>query len=1498
MAETVEENTPDNKSPLSQEKVSVPADNLVNYVKTQQTTTPVNERVNSEVAGDYQKGAKPTPADFSTEAHVNAVSDFFKNTADWAPDKLAYSKPFTYGAGWRNMNFDRYYASSGFKKLGFDPYADNEAVYNKNTSSWVDMNRALPQIAKGAWLGFKGMLTPWSTDEDADKQQKMFAIGSSSRGGVSGFVTNLGLNAGYTLGIIGEAVGEEALLTAATIGSLGTASEATLPFMGAEAARAGSRIYEGWKGLNSVKKAFDAVKTANDARKLYELAKTGTKAVAKWLLPAETATFTYDALKGLNGIDKLSTYAKIHKGVGSFVRDLREIKAVASESELEGGSVQTERNEELIHKFFEKNGRLPDEDESQKIFESAKESGQLTAWSNMPLIYLSNKFVLDNALKGFKPLKALFREEGELPGTIIKDQAAKAAGEGPYKAVSSFSLAAIKSGIKPYNLLKGSLRYGTANLAEALQESAQEVVSSAYKNYYDKVYEDPELAGSHSLASSFAKGMNDQFTSQGFDTFASGFFMGGLIQGPQKVLFEKIPQAFHKITNPQQYQEYKQAKDKYINSVLEAMNDVELRPSKYVNAIHENFVNQKRAATSLTETEQDADRKAHKDAQDEAIFDHVYTLLRSGHEHILTDQIKNLKELKPNELAEAFNRDVDDHDSENKPLNDKLQSFEDKVGYLKKRYETIEKQFPNPFDPKKINQERDSAAYENEARNKNVFDFYKKQILFSHYTFDRTLERMRDITADISASKPLEKASLTDVSLLFDLPSMGEEIKSLKTELSAYNQSPEISTKKIANQKREKLESLQDLQDSIHGYMTALKLRSSAEVKAGAKDQAELKAKMTPGTRVITKKGENLKIKGVHKDGQRLILENKKLYNFKSLTLAKESKVEGFNMDGFVSEHLSILKDSFDSYMRHLAHASNDHVIDSKINSAFDKLKDYYALQHESFQMASAINALTNPERSHEIFGRYVEAKKILDAQRLEKLKKALEVFMQKMEHNDLLNALYKIGVYFDPSEIDSFINDNKIPDAFYDAVTSGKIEKSSDKFKEIEKVLEKYNKIVRPDVVDKIEKEKVQKEKELLKSKQTPTGIIYISRHGSNSDDAEGVVSGSTAPPLSEEGKAEVRKELKAITDENVQKVISSPVVRAKESGEIIAKNKKAELVTDDRLFPWNVGDEQTGFAKTPDEDWDKLSAWFANNPTEKVYAGVDVDNEGVKLSEKYAGHSMLESFDELKTRVIPAIKDIVNNSPDDTAVVTHSNITQLIKAYAENGKVNNDNLNQLFVTSPPLRNGELLPLERNEISPLPAAAIVVEQSKEVPFDLVNKLENITNGEELKNFEKEIISKLANYKEANKLGLDADAIGLLIERKKQELATLFNYDDVKVGNVLAMVDPRYDLMIVLSKTAREIKLRKVGEETGPVLVVRKSTLHRDVKYKYSGEMDTTKGGPSTVSAEESKISDVSIDNIKDLSEDEEALKEAETNAVNKTPEQLKQDLIDKLGCK
>ena len=601
------------------------------------------------------------------------ASQSFQGTGRGTPGGGSWQNPIVFGM--RSANADRYWNHPNFKELGFHPFQDNETYYNKNSTWWDDMTRARgvygsmfgPAFTSN-WRAIKDFFQGNSYEMDmkgAIAMEDAMRIGSSSRGGVGGFVNDLFLNSAYTTGIVSNIFAEEVLLSLGTvmtgfatggIQAMRTAGHAKTLFnlsdkIGDMSRTVGNYSTDFLRNIGEIEYARD----------FYNWSKGSTflPRSARWLARGIAPETTYAMSKinsTKNTVENMGNLAKIGKGFGGFYRDARNLSLAWAESKLEGGLLELEKREQYYLELLQENGGAPlTKEQWESIEYTAKATGLSAAWKNFPIIWLSNKFVLDGALRGFKPLGRMLDETMEgAGGRILRGQVSGKemfydAGTGLKKVWN----AGWRGNARQFGA--AALRYSTANFAEGFQELAQEAVAEGTGNYYDGLFSealstaiDLDIAAIESARkrSTWADVMastkaGTQGESVNFHTFMSGFLMGGMVQPFQAVLFKHMPNIYRKFAKPEEYANYQKQKEKFVKNSVDVLNEMWDNPRKYFDITKLDALNQRMLNTEMLEASYLNDIMAFKDAKDQSIFSKLYTMVRLGKSEQFSQHIKN-----------------------------------------------------------------------------------------------------------------------------------------------------------------------------------------------------------------------------------------------------------------------------------------------------------------------------------------------------------------------------------------------------------------------------------------------------------------------------------------------------------------------------------------------------------------------------------------------------------------------------------------------------------------------------------------------------------------------------------------------------------------------------------------------------------------------------------------------------------------------------------------
>lgn len=876
----------------------------------------------------------------------------------------------TFGADMDHHQFERYYNSPKFKELGFNPYVDNEAKYNGASSFTDDFRRTWGQWQTLVGLGARDAFSfgPASDTKFAKDFEKAMAIGTSNRGGMGGFVNNLFLNSGYTFGIMGEIIAEEVALWGATALTGGATGELALTRTAENAGRLFSGLFkaEEWvKKANKVTQALDKLADVNTARQVFSGLGAGAIGTGKFIAK-NTAGETVNFLSNFNNLENLSGVAKTVQGFGAMYRDVRNVRLAYGESALEGGMVENEMIENLYDEFVSKNGREPDRNEAAKIKTTAKTAALTTTWANLPTIYLSNQIVLGSMMKSFSPLKRFIPiAENQFGRTMLTKQGIEVVEKG-FKS-------AAKGLIQPRTYGKFALDYLSANLAEGLQESAQEVISGTNKQYYRNLYSGNTRGGYYNA---IANNIEKQFSSEGLEIFASGFFMGGIVGSAGAVAGgakETALKFFDK-----NYAAKKDAALKEMNRKAKVLDDYYKDPLKYNDKHLNNLSEQKVIQDKMAEAESKGDSHAFHTLKNRAKANQLWTVLEAGMEDTFVQRFKELTNLNDEELLKAVPNSGDAAQTRAD-----LQFMGSKMGEFKKTYDFVKKELPNDFKP--WNFKQGSDEYGIEAQAYSVFEAAQKDLIFMADGVKNTLKRMNGIMGEAVNDVGVAGVTATDLTTLFNQGDLALEMGTLRQEIKSFGEEDLVTpeAKKLKKDKEVKLKYLEEFNDAIFDVITEL----------------------TPTEADINK------------------------------AIGTDSKDIVFTKENFIKA--TTYSRAMSAYKNYVKSRAKGPISDKNVENAFEKMVDYYKLDMEHNNFNQSVNTLINPKSFYEYAARKKEVMDVEYKDRMIRITEAMQNYEKSMHKNDLLQELYKSGVFFNIEEWDALEKEGKMPKRLYK--TTGK---------------------------------------------------------------------------------------------------------------------------------------------------------------------------------------------------------------------------------------------------------------------------------------------------------------------------------------------------------------------------------------------------------------------------------------------------------------------------
>ena len=150
---------------------------------------------------------------------------------------------------------------------------------------------------------------------------------------------------------------------------------------------------------------------------------------------------------------------------------------------------------------------------------------------------------------------------------------------------------------------------------------------------------------------------------------------------------------------------------------------------------------------------------------------------------------------------------------------------------------------------------------------------------------------------------------------------------------------------------------------------------------------------------------------------------------------------------------------------------------------------------------------------------------------------------------------------------------------------------------------------------------------------------MIYVIRHGQTDWNLKKVIMGSKDIPLNEEGIRQANATKELLNGVDIDLIITSPLLRARQTTEII-NDKNVEVIVDPRIRERCLGDlEGKDYSNYPDDIWDI----------------------NVNTSE----HNV-ETMEEFKARIFEFIEEVLDKYKDRNILISaHGGVSALLNAY-----------------------------------------------------------------------------------------------------------------------------------------------------------------------------------------------------------------------------------------
>lgn len=980
MADTISTSPEQEITPQSNIDYQIPTNN---FDPRPQAIDVYDKVVGNPLVGS-NPGAKINPSQDSSN-FIKASNDYTKSLFSSAPAVETKAsdlmKPYTYNGDYDGANFARYYNSAPAKELGFNPYRDNESLYNNNMTTGDEFTRAASQWPSLISTGFMSGVRSWGTMftdplapdvKGAEEMQRAMAIGSANRGGAGSFFINTALNSGYTIGIGAEMLVETLAIAGATAVTGGLDAEVTLPLWMTRMAGGAAKVTKGAELVSELKN----MSKVGQFKSFWDANKYGKAlgVVGKTLNPLEhTWEVGKDIAQGTNALkyaDKaggtINRFAQFSKNFGEFAKDMVLIKAGVSEAQLEAGMVQIDVTKDLISKYKEEHdGIEPTGIALAEIENLAKEEAHRTALWNLPAIMWSNKFMYETMFAPFE--KTAKKGMANLAEDILFKEgkgftAVKAGLVGKVQKLGAGIKTAEGWGKFGYNYLK-------MNAPEGIQENIQEAISSGAKSHALAKYNNPDRGAYEGYMSHFLNGAKSQFSAQGAETFAGGFVMGAMAQPFMAAPIWAGESVWNKTVNKGKHQEYQAQRATQLAQSEKVLNEFYKDPGKYFAPDMVNALVQGHLQKEFTNANMNNDRKTAEDAKSLSKFEHLYTALSTGKFDILMDKFKTFKDLDSKAAADAFH--VADGAQALKMLDDVVERGQK----LKSTYEDVSSSYPNPFDP--LSYKKGTEEYFAQQNAHTAWEEAKKNLIFAKTEFENHSKRIEGLAETLIGKRnPIKNANAQDLLTLMDRNQIKYTINGLILDIKNTDATTPEGRKVIAEKTKRK------------EYLIAL----GSDFDTFSKVQDPSLGERTHAKKAIDKN----------------------------------------------------IKQNFKGYINHIAGTTGDMVFDDQLEHALGLIRDNYNLRDERASLVSSINILNNPKGFLNLHRSIAEVNTEIEKNKNASIKAHLGQFANNKQMNNAINDLYKTAGVFLTKKYRDYLKETldndgviELPKSYIDAETA-----------------------------------------------------------------------------------------------------------------------------------------------------------------------------------------------------------------------------------------------------------------------------------------------------------------------------------------------------------------------------------------------------------------------------------------------------------------------------
>jgi len=938
-----------------------------------------------------------------------------KSTANMS-DTQVYSKPYMYDASPSGAHKARYkaYGQETYDRIGFNPEVNNEEIFNANTSMFDDFvrmgtNAFLPMAWNGITANPKSyaQLFQGNIGQDLDaseKYEEWNAIGMSTKGGLGGFFNNTLNSLAYSAGIMLEAALEYAAIGAiegAIVGPEGSVAGGLLG--GAAGAIKGlasvpKNLYNmgkyGGKMLTNLKN----LENYTAAKNLFVQASKGT---VDFINPINNTTTAFAEASNLSGL------ARTAKTSAGFFRDVIGMNMALSEGRLEGGFVENNVYTKLYDEYWKKNGKAPDNVTQGRMKQRARIAGAQDTYKNAALVFWSNKFAFPNLVKGnlFAGKSGVVRSVGKEFDIFFNagKKGVQGIKEGAYEVIDFNFKNALKGFFKPATFGNATLNYFKTNLVEGGQEVMQDIIAKSTEDYYVNSFYDPSKANFDYSMATLGSAFGHQVSAEGFETFMSGFVMGGLLKPFGGAVPRYASTMYTKyMMDPAEYDTYIKERKGFAETVASAMNNMHQNPLEFLSDKSHNLGVQSTLARVINDDETSQMEK--RDAANTSFLSDVLTSLNAGTFKVFTDNFEKYNQLNDKELEQTLEL----QEGEGSKMRTMIKDYVEKARTTQKAWDyaqdTLGKKKLNLQNFKEGTPEMENAQIYNKAIDRSI-----NNLVFLQETFKDNLKRINGITDKFNQSKILSKLPSANFQTLTDHRKLDESINMLQQEIESLKTLDNPQSQAQVEEKTKLLESLSKFQNTQNEFFTLRKTIDNLELL-----KSEIsKRKLEEGETEEDRAGE--------------IKEFETLIN--SFKDGKQNPIDA-HKEAF-TDVLKVL--AGDQYELAVSQIESGKL--GGLDSIYTDLMDYYELTLQGKNLSQYVNMLTQPASFYEHVERNAQWMRNLWLNRKNYYKQIVDESIKTKENNDLLKALADQNIFVDLDQFADWKEDHEnLPDYFIDA--------------------------------------------------------------------------------------------------------------------------------------------------------------------------------------------------------------------------------------------------------------------------------------------------------------------------------------------------------------------------------------------------------------------------------------------------------------------------------